>query len=228
MGETERLADFLKNSVLFQNLPESDLKKISLKFDIVDLGMGETLFYEKDPSNDMYIVLHGKVKASLFDEQGNELVLAELGPGEFIGEMGMVDQLPRSATVLASEPSKLARLGREAFFKIVRDNPDIAINVIKALVARLRRADDMIEALAFRNVESRIVKLLLDVAKAKGVEENGMFRIRKMTHKDIASRIGSSREAVTKAIKALTFKKVIMDSGNFWLISPTAEEDIDP
>ncbi len=228
MGETERLADFLKNSVLFQNLSENDLKKISLKFDIVELGMGETLFYEKDPSNDMYIVLHGKVKASLFDEQGNELVLAELGPGEFIGEMGMVDQLPRSATVLASEPSKLARLGREAFFKIVRDNPDIAINVIKALVARLRRADDMIEALAFRNVESRIVKLLLDVAKAKGVKENGMFRIRKMTHKDIASRIGSSREAVTKAIKALTFKKVIVDSGNFWLISPTAEEDIDP
>ncbi len=78
---------------MFQNLSENELRKISLSFELVDLPMGEVLFYEKEPSNDMFIVLEGKVKASLFDDQGNELVLAELGPGEFIGEMGMIDQL---------------------------------------------------------------------------------------------------------------------------------------
>ncbi|WP_457599925.1 Crp/Fnr family transcriptional regulator [Hydrogenivirga sp.] len=228
MGETGRLLDFLRKSVLFQNLPESDLRKISLRFETIDLPMGEVLFYEKDNSSDMYLVLEGKVRASLFDEQGNELVLAELGPGEFLGEMSMIDQLPRSATVIAEEPTRLATLSREAFLKILRENPDIAINVIRALVARLRRTDDMVEALAFRNVESRIVKFLIDTGKEKGSMEGGKYKLRKMTHRDLASRVGSSREAVTKALKALTFKGIIEDTGNFWLISPDAEEEIDP
>ncbi|EDP75610.1 Crp/Fnr family transcriptional regulator [Hydrogenivirga sp. 128-5-R1-1] len=228
MGETGKLVDFLKRSVLFQNLPESDLRKISLKFKFIDLPMGEVLFYEKDESSDMYLVIEGKVRASLFDEHGNELVLAELGPGEFLGEMSMIDGLPRSATVIAEEPTKLAVLSREAFLKILRENPDMSVNVIRALVARLRRTDDMVEALAFRNVESRIVKFLLEVGRERGVMESGKFKVRKMTHRDLASRVGSSREAVTKALKALTFKGVIEDSGNFWLVSPDAEEEIDP
>ncbi len=228
MGETGRIIDFLRKSVLFRNLPESDLRKISLKFEFMDLPMGEVLFYEKDTSSDMYLILEGKVRASLFDEHGNELVLAELGPGEFLGEMSMIDQLPRSATVIAEEPTKLASLSRDAFLKILRENPDISVNVIKALVARLRRTDYMVEALAFRNVESRIVKFLLEVGRERGVTENGKFKVRKMTHRDLASRVGSSREAVTKALKALNFKGVIEDSGNFWLVSPNAEEEIDP
>lgn len=228
MGETGKLLDFLKKSILFQGLPEGDLRKISLSFEFIDLPMGEVLFYEKENSSDMYLVLEGKVRASLFDEHGNELVLAELGPGEFIGEMSMIDQLPRSATVIAEEPTRLASLSRETFLKIIRENPDIAINVIKALVTRLRRADDMIEALAFRNVESRIVKFLVETGREKGLTENGKYRLRKMTHRDLAARVGASREAVTKALKALTFKGVIEDRGNFWLISPDAEEKIDP
>jgi len=228
MEETGRITDFLKRSVIFHNLPEDDLRKISLNFEILNLPMDEVLFYEKDQSNDMYIVLEGKVKASLFDEHGNELVLAEFGPGEIIGEMGIIDQLPRSATVVAEENTKLAVLRRDIFLKIIRENPDIAFNVIKALVARLRRTDDMVEALAFRNVESRIVKFLVEVGKERGAKEGGRYKVRKMTHRELASRVGSSREAVTKALKALTFKKIIEEKGNFWLISPDAEELVDP
>ncbi len=228
MEEKGKLTDFLKRSILFRDLPERDLRKISLNFEIVDLPMGEVLFYEKEESGDMYIVLEGKVRASLFDEQGNELVLAELGPGEFIGEMSMIDELPRSATITAQENTRLAKLRRDVFFRIVRENPDIAVNVIKALVARLRRTDDMVEALAFRSVESRIVKFLLDTAREKGVSQGGYYRVRKMTHRDLASRIGASREAVTKALKALSFKGIVRDAGNFWLVSTTAERDLDP
>ncbi len=228
MEETGRITDFLRKSVIFHNLPEQDLRKISLSFEIIDLPMGEVLFYEKEPSNDMYIVLEGKVRASLFDEQGNELVLAELGPGEFIGEMGIIDQLPRSATVLAEENTKLAVLRRDIFLKIIQNNPDIALNVIKALVARLRKTDDMVEALAFRNVESRIVKFLIETGKKRGVMEGGKYKVRKMTHRELASRVGSSREAVTKALKTLVFKNVIEDRGNFWLVSPDAEDSVDP
>lgn len=228
MRETGKITDFLRRSVMFQNLSENELRKISLRFELLDLPMGEVLFYEKEPSNDMYIVLEGKVRASLFDEQGNELVLAELGPGEFIGEMGMIDQLPRSATVLAEENTRLAVLRRDTFLKIIKENPDIAVNVIKALVSRLRKTDDMVEALAFRNVESRIVKFLVELGKERGRVEGGFYKVRKMTHRELASRVGSSREAVTKALKALTFKKVIQDAGNFWLVPVDAQDTIDP
>lgn len=228
MGETGKLTDFLRRSVLFRDLPEKDLRKISLNFEIVNLPMGEVLFYEKEESGDMYIVLEGKVRASLFDEQGNELVLAELGPGEFIGEMSMIDQLPRSATVTAQENTKLAKLRRDTFLRIVRENPNIAVNVIKALVARLRKTDDMVEALAFRSVEGRIIKFLLERGKERGSSRGGAYRVRKMTHRDLASRVGASREAVTKALKALSFKGVIREEGNFWLVSADAERELDP
>jgi len=218
MGEVVELEEIFRRSVMFRDLSESELRKVSLHFEFIDLPAGEVLFYEKERGDDMYIVLSGKVKASLFDEQGNELVLAELGPGEFIGEMGMIDQLPRSATVLAQENTRLARLRREAFLKIIRENPSIAINVIRALVSRLRRTDDMVEALAFRNVEDRILRFLIKTAKTKGRKEGDMYRVRKMTHRDLAARIGSSREAVTKALKALLFKGVLKDRGNFWLV----------
>ena len=117
MGEVVELEEIFRRSVMFRDLSESELRKVSLHFEFIDLPAGEVLFYEKERGDDMYIVLSGKVKASLFDEQGNELVLAELGPGEFIGEMGMIDQLPRSATVLAQENTRLARLRREAFLQ---------------------------------------------------------------------------------------------------------------
>ncbi len=228
MGESEKLIGFLRKSVLFRNLSEKDLRKISLNFEIVNLPMGEVLFYEKEEGGDMYVVLEGRVRASLFDEHGNEFVLAEIGPGEFIGEMSMIDELPRSATVIAQENTRLAKLRRDIFFRIIRENQDIAINVIKALVARLRKTDDMVEALAFRSVEGRIVKFLLKLGKEKGVKEADNYRIRKMTHRDLASRVGASREAVTKALKTLNFKGVLKDTGNFWLISAHAEEAIDP
>ncbi len=97
------------------------------------------------------------------------------------------------------------------------------MNVIKALVARLRRTDDMVEAPAFRNVESRIVKVLIEIGRERGTKEGGSYRVRKMTHRELASRVGSSREAVTKALKALTFKRLIEERGNFWLIPEDAE-----
>ncbi len=225
---TERITEFLKKSILFKDLPEEDLRKISLGFEVMELSEGEILFYEKEPSDNAYIVLEGKLRASLFDEQGNELVLAEFGQGEFIGEMGMIDRLPRSATVIAEENTKLASLSRDTFFRLIRKNPDIGINVIKALVSRLRKADDMLEALAFRSVESRIVKFLLDFGKKGGRMERGKYKVRKMTHRDLASRIGSSREAVTKALKTLYFKGIVEDCGNFWLVSSDAEKELDP
>jgi len=218
----------LKRSFLFQNLSEEELRKVSLLFELVDLPMGEVLFYEKEPADEMYIVLEGKVKASLFNERGDELVLAEFGPGEFIGEMGIIDQGPRSATAIAEENSRLAVLSRDAFLKILRENPDIALNVMRSLVARLRRTDDLVEALAFRNVEDRIVRFLLDVGRKKGVMEGGKYKIRKMTHRELGSRVGASREAVTKALKTLVFKGVLEDRENFWLISPEAEAFADP
>ena len=228
MGDKKRLEDLLRNCVLFHDLTQEDIRKVAMYFEIVELPAGSILFYEKEKRSDMYVVLEGSVKASLFDEHGNELILAEVGPGEFIGEMSMIDELPRSATAIVNERAKLGILSRSAFMKVVKENPGIAVNVIKALVSRLRRTDDMVEALAFRNVEGRIVKFLINRGKERGTQEGDKIKVRKMVHRDLAARIGASREAVTKALKALVFKGVIEDRGNFWLVSQEAEKGIDP
>ncbi len=227
MENEKKIIEFLRRSIIFKNLSDEELRKITVYFQIIELEEGTPIFYENEKSSDMYIILEGKVKACVFNDEGNELVLAELEAGDILGEMSVIDELPRSATVITQERTKLAKLSRQSFLKIIRENPDIAINVMKALVSRLRRCDDLIEALAFRSVEKRIVDYLLEIGKKRGRTEEGKYKVRKLTHRDLASRIGASREAVTKALKSLTFKGIIESRGNFWLVPPDAGQRLE-
>jgi CRP-like cAMP-binding protein len=100
----------------------------------------------------------------------------------------------------------------------------IAIDLLSAVVQRLRMADGMIESLAFLDVSQRLMELLLQIAKAEGEKDKGgFFRIKKLTHKELAARIGASREAISKVIKVLAFRDVVREEVDSFLISPDTE-----
>ncbi len=221
MNDQERalIRKFLQRLPIFKNLSADNLEQIIDDFSPVTFSQGDSIFYQTDESTDLYIILNGSVRACLQNEEGQELVLTHFRGGDFFGEMSLLDGRPRSATMVTQEETTLAVLKRNKFLNTLKSEPMIAIDMLSALVQRLRKADEMIESLAFLDVKDRLVKYLLETAASEGeTGEDGTVKLKKLTHKELASRTGASREAITKVLKVLIFNKVIKDDGSYFHI----------
>ncbi len=219
---------FLKRIPAFGNLSDKRVDQIINDFTIRTFRAGETVFYQTDMSTDMYIILEGRVKVTLLSEEGDEFVLTDLNQGDFFGELSLIDGNPRSASVIAEEDSTFAVLERNRFLDAIKEDPDIAIDLLKSLVQRLRTATEREESLAFLAVHQRLVKLFTKLIKDEGKKQkNNFYLLKKRTHKEIAERIGASRESVSKVIKKLVSGNLIIEGGDVFLLSPDLFEDIE-
>ena len=219
--ERELIKKFLIKVPLFRNFSDDHLDQVVGDFKVISAKQGDDIVFQADEGTDLYIVIKGKVKVSLLGPDGNEFILASLKQGDFFGEMSLIDGRARSANVVAEEETALGALNRSIFLNTMKQKPSIAFDLLSALVERLRKTDDMIETLAFLDVSERLVKLLVQSAQKDGdMDEDGFYRTEKRTHLDLASNIGSSREAVSKALKVLYHKQIIVKKGNYFLIAP--------
>lgn len=218
------LVEYLKNIPIFNHLKESQLKEIASRCKNVSFKKGDAIFYKTDLSTDLYIVVSGRLKAVLTDDQGDEMVLAQFEPGAFFGELSLLDGKGRSATIVADKDSDLAVLKKDVFLDLLYKDPKIAVELMITLVERLRKADDMIESLAFLEVGERLVRALLDAAKTRDDKAHGYLRASKLTHKELAAHIGSSREAVSKCMKILVSKGIVKEVDDGILVAQNALE----
>ncbi len=219
------LIDYLKNIPLFKHLKDAQLKEIAMRCKTARYKKGDVVFYKTDLSTDLYIVNSGRLKAVLIDEEGDEIVLAQFEPGSFFGELNLLDEKGRSATIVAEIDSELSVLKKEMFLDLLYKDPRISVELMTTIVDRLRKADEMIESLAFREVGERLIKSLLDQAAVKDTgPSNSYFKAGRITHKELAARIGSSREAVSKCLKVLTTKAIVKDFEGGILIARNALE----
>jgi CRP/FNR family transcriptional regulator, cyclic AMP receptor protein len=145
-------------------------------------------------------VVSGRLKILMGEADGKETILTIIGPGEFFGEMSLIDDNPRSATVVAIEPCELLSIGRRDFRRCLVENSDLAMAVMRVLVRRLREADRKIGSLAMLDVYGRVARLLLDMSESVNGQRVVTKRISKQ---DIAKMIGASREMVHKVMKDL-------------------------
>ncbi len=220
------LVEYLRNIPLFKHLKDAQLKEIASRCKRVPYAKGKVIFYKTDLGTDLYIVLSGQLKAVLTDDEGDEMVLAHFEKGAFFGELSLLDGKGRSATITADKDAELAVLKKDDFFDLITKEPKIAVELMTTLVERLRKADDMIESLAFLEVGERLVRSLLDSADASKESEKGYRRVKKLTHKELAARIGSSREAVSKCMKVLNAKGIIREIDGDILIVHDAIEHL--
>jgi len=158
------------------------------------------IFSKGDESDSVYLVRRGRVKVLIEDEQGKEIVLSTMGPGEYFGEMAAVDGSPRSATVMTREQTELLMIHRNDFRNLLSSHPDMVFNLLKVLVDRIRKADEKIERLAFMNVRSRVLALLMGLAEPQG--QKWVVKD-KLTHQEIGNTIGCSREMVSRVMKEM-------------------------
>ena len=216
------LINYLKEIPLFAHLKDAQLKEIAARCKKVLFGKGETIFHKTDMSTDLYIVDSGTLKAVLSDDDGDEIVLARFEAGAFFGELSLLDGQGRSATIVADTDSELSVLSQPVFLELVTRDPKIAIALMTTLVGRLRNADEKIESLAFQEVGERLIRALLDGSSREERVPKGFLTGTKRTHKELASMIGSSREAVSKYMKHLAAAGVIREAEGHMLIAANA------
>lgn len=206
----------LRNVPLFAGLDEVELDKLSKVAGRKRVDRGSFVVRAGDSTDSLYILLSGRAKVTNSDEEGREIILAWLGPGEFFGEMGLIDSSPRSASVIAVESCELLNISRDAFHRCMQDNFQVAQKLMQILVRRLREADRNIESLALLDVYGRVARLLLDLS----VEEDGKRVVKKkMTKQDMARMIGASREMVSKVMRDLELSGYIACDGDIVTIT---------
>jgi CRP/FNR family cyclic AMP-dependent transcriptional regulator len=190
----------LKTVPLFANLPEEQLRALVPVVSRRSAPRGSLIMAAGDPTDSLYIVISGRLKVMMGDSEGKEVILSILGPGEFFGEMGLIDDHPRSASVVAMEPCELLALTRRDFRKCLAENFDMAMAVMRGLVKRLREADRKIGSLALLDVYGRVARLLLDMAENVDGQK---IVTRRLPKQDIAKMVGASREMVSRVMKDL-------------------------
>lgn len=206
----KRYADNLRTVNLFSDLKESELETISRILYVHSYQRGQLIFQEGDSGDALFVVLKGRVKVCLYDEEGREYVLDIIGKDGFFGELALIDDLPRSANAIAMETSDLLVVRRIDFVKLLMENPSISVNILRVLAGRLRVADERIKWLAFLNVEGRILKYLLEVGARLGIRMKDYVIIeRGPSQIEIANSCGCSRETVSRMVASLVKKGVI-------------------
>ena len=172
---------------------------------------------EGDRTDSLYIILEGRVKAFVSDTDGKEVVLSTQGAGEYFGEM-VLDEGPRSASVMTLEPSRFLIVPKNDFKDFLMRNPAFAVRLIEKLIHRARALTENVKSLALMDVYGRIARLLLELA----VERDGKLVItERLTQKDIASRVGASREMVSLILKDLTAGGYVHHEGHTLVIERT-------
>lgn len=211
-GEGTTMAQFalnpniLKNVPLFSSFSDQQLATLVPAVQHRRFPRGAYVIRAGEETDALYIILAGRAKVLIPDDDGNEVILSVIGPNEFFGEMGLLDDLPRSASVETLETCEMLRISRSAFLNCLKDNFDAAMQIIRNLVKRLREADKKIESLALIDVYGRVARLLIEMAQPV----DGQWIIEKAPPKqEIARMIGASREMVSRVVKDLHEKGVI-------------------
>jgi len=191
----------LRNIALFSGLSETEMAAVSSLAVTRSFPKNTLVICEGDVSDSLYVVLSGKVKVFLSDEEGKEVTLNMQGAGEYFGELAILDEAPRSASVMTVEDTKLAVLSKAAFGKCMEQHATIALVVMRGLACRLRELTENVRSLALMDVYGRVARLLLEMSE----EENGKNVIRqRLTQRDIASMVGASREMVSRILRDLS------------------------
>jgi CRP/FNR family cyclic AMP-dependent transcriptional regulator len=170
-----------------------------------------------DEASTLYFLVSGRVKVYLVGDDGKEVVFGERGPGSYVGELAVLAGGTRSASVQTLEDSDFLLLTQEAFDRIITDHPEITRKLLRDLARRACDLSDDVSAFALLDVYGRIAKLL----EGSAVEENGRLITGRLTHQDIADRVGSSREMVSKILKDLRIGEYIeIDRKRIVLLKP--------
>jgi len=191
----------LKQVYLFKHLDDTELAAIAAQAREVKFKKHAVVMTEGDVGESMYVIKSGSVKVFVSDPDGKELILYHEDTGSVVGDIALLDDAPRSASVTAMEPTTALMISKQRFSDLLRQHPDLSIGVIRSLTQRLREATEGSRRLALDNVYRRLTDKLFEL---KVTDSTGQDHLpRKFSHQELGNMIGASREMVGKVMAEL-------------------------
>ena len=188
---------------LFAPLDDDALQRVVARCAVSNRARNSQILSVRDETNDVFFILAGRIQVKNYSEHGREFIFSEIGAGQIFGEFSALDGLPRSASVVAMEESVVARMKATDFVALLRSDFELTLRLLRILTGKARGLSDRIFDLIAHNARDRICFELARLAPT-GVREGDRVMIRPApTHYEIAARIGSHREAVTRELNHL-------------------------
>jgi CRP/FNR family transcriptional regulator, cyclic AMP receptor protein len=210
--DTASMSDALAAVPLFAGLDADGMASLTRGMRIRRFRRGETIFHLGDPGDALFIVMGGSIKITLPADSGDEAILATLRPGDFFGELALLDGAPRSATAVAIEATETYILPRERFRELISSEPIMREALLATLAAEVRRLTHHVEELHFLDITGRLASRLTRLASESGATKlaDGSIRLAgPLTQGDLAAMIGCTRQSVNKLLGMFSDDKLI-------------------
>jgi CRP/FNR family cyclic AMP-dependent transcriptional regulator len=207
----------LQQVELFQGLSKEELEALSVSSNSRSFPKNTVVIHENDPADSLFIIESGKVKVYCSDKNGKEFIMNTQGEGDYFGELALLDDSTRSASVRTVEKSSFCIIFKDNFNRVLDDHPNIARMMIRNLAARVRKLTADVKSLALQDVYGRVANVLMDLAEERG--DGTLYIPEKLTQQDIADRVGASREMVARILKDLTIGDYIRFEGRHIIIN---------
>ena len=205
---------YLKHINLFSCFSETELQEIDRITRMQEVGQRQRIFLPGDPSNTVYLLKKGQVKIAGTIADGREVIFEILTPGEIFGEAEMLNHAPHDTYAEALGDVLICAISREDFERYLRKHQDLTFRLTKLVGNRLRKIRRRVVDLIFRNVPARLAHLLVELGQTDGIPDHGGIRLRvKLTHQEIASLIGCSRETVSTALGQMRDQGLLRSEG---------------
>jgi CRP-like cAMP-binding protein len=186
---------------MFSDVSPPRLGPLAAKLTSRTFSQAEVIFHQGDPGGQLHIVADGLVRISMVSPDGRESDIALLETGDCFGEMSVLDGGLRSATAIAVAPTKTAVLSREAFLEFLRENAELAIQIMAILVRRLRATDEMVGDIVFLDAPSRVARKLLELGRSYPATESSSGGMEvPLSQEGLARVVGCTRETVSRAL----------------------------
>ncbi len=199
----------LEQVEILQTLPEREREQLANRLRWKQYGAGEQIISHLDRSTDVFLVLQGKVRVVIYSLAGREVTFRDIKAGQYFGELAAIDGLPRTASIVALSNSVIASMSADMFWEILRAYPDTAARLVKKLASSVRALTERVFEFSALAVNNRIHAELLRLAQDHMTGENEAVIDPIPTHAEIASRISTRREAVTRELNQLSRAGVV-------------------
>jgi CRP/FNR family cyclic AMP-dependent transcriptional regulator len=196
------IAALLAGTELFADVGDEAHESLARAAIVRRFGKGEIIFHQGDVGDAMYVVAAGAVKIFVTSEDGDEMLLITLGPGDVFGELALLDGGPRSASTEALEPTELVAITRRTVLALLPRHPRLGDSLFRALGAVVRRLTEQASDLVFLDLHGRVAKLIVSFADRGRPAHGGIVLEPNLTQADLAAMVGGSRQSVNQILRS--------------------------
>lgn len=216
---SDRIANILCASPLFAGSTPGRIQALAAKARVNSLDAGQNIFSTGDNSETLYVVLEGRIRIVRFSEDGQEIALGFIEPGEIFGEVAMIDGGRRSASAYVQEECKLGAVSRSDFFDFLNTEPQTSVRLLVMMCGRLRNTIDQVHNIGLMKIEARLARTLLWLASNYGVASaDGVMVDIKIGHREIGAFVAATRESVGKQLRLWRDEGLIDREGGKFII----------